>query len=337
MALNIPQRAFDVYGVGNALVDMLAFVEDGFLDEFKLNKGSMALMDADQQAAVLQKLERNDLRLASGGSAANTMIGLAQSGGNGFYAGKVTHDPNGEFYRQDMNQAGLQFEVEPAVEASLPTGSCVVLTTPDTERTMCTHLGISTSLAESDIDVEHIGNCKISYIEGYLWDADGPRAACVKAMRESKERGTCVAFTVSDSFLIDRFADDFQQAVADYCDILFCNADEARQLCQSNDLAKCAEQLGQQAPLVFLTDGPNGCTVIEQGVATHVAGFEVQAVDTVGAGDAFAGGVLYGLTHGYTAAQSARWGNYLASQVVAKVGPRLDEAPAKNIQDVLAE
>ena len=335
MAIEIPDRPIDVYGVGNALVDMLAFVDDEFLQKFDLQKGGMTLMDALQQASVLGELEHSELRLASGGSAANTMIGLAQSGGSGFYAGKVTHDPNGEFYRRDMNEAGLKFEVEPAAEASLPTGSCVVLTTPDTERTMCTHLGVSTSLADSDIDVEHIGQCKFSYIEGYLWDAEGPRAACLRAMQESKTRGTRVAFTVSDAFLIDRFAEDFQRAVAEYCDVLFCNADEARQLCGSEDLDHCAAELGRRAPLVFMTDGRNGCRVIVRGDVQLVPGFEVQAVDTVGAGDAFAGGVLFGLTHGYSPAESARWGNYLASEVVSIVGPRLDGPPPRSITDVV--
>ena len=333
---NVMDRPFDVYGVGNALVDILTFVDEDFLMQFDLPKGSMTLMDSERQAEVLQNLEGRDIRLASGGSAANTMIGLAQSGGTGFYCGKVTHDPNGEFYSRDMNESGIRFEVEPAPEASDPTGSCVVLTTSDAERTMCTHLGVSTTLHADDIDPAHIAESKFSYIEGYLWDADGPRAACRSAMELSKAADTRVAFTVSDAFLIDRFKSEFESMIPEFCDVLFCNADEARMLCDTESLDECAGKLGGLAPLVFMTNSADGCFVIEGGQSTHVEGFEVDAVDAVGAGDAFAGGVLYGLTHNMTPSDSARWGNFLASRVVAIVGPRLSDPIQHELPNVVS-
>ncbi len=315
-------KKFDVFGVGNALVDILAFVADEFISTRELNRGSMMLMNSENQSQILQGLELKDLKLASGGSAANTMVAIAQSGGTGIYSGKVAHDTYGEFYRRDMEAAGIKFEVELAPEASLGTGTCVVLTTPDAERTMCTHLGISTWLSPEDIDVFKLAQCQISYIEGYLWDAEKPRAACLKTFEESRKHGVRTAFTFSDSFLIDRFHEDFRQLLKNHCDIVFCNADEARKFFGDPSLETCVTRLGEQVPLGFVTDSANGCFVVEDGKVTHVPGFAVKPIDTVGAGDAFAGGTLYGLTHGHSAAAAARWGNYLAAQVVATVGPR---------------
>lgn len=319
-------RKYDVFGIGNALVDILAQVDESFIGLFGLKKGGMMLMDASEQGQVLQHLESQSLQLASGGSAANTMVAIAQSGGNGVYCGQVAHDLHGEFYRRDMQRAGILFPVELAPEAALPTGTCVVLTTPDAERTMCTHLGISTSLNENAIDWNLIGECRLSYVEGYLWDAPGPRAACVATFEHSRRQGVQAAFTFSDAFLVDRFPDDFQRIVCEYCDIIFCNADEIRRFYKEESLPVCVEKIGQQVNLAFVTDSENGCFVVERGQVTHVPGFPVWAVDTVGAGDAFAGGTLYGLAHGYPAPQAARWGNYLASRVVSIIGARLADS-----------
>lgn len=329
-------RPVDVFGVGNALVDILAFVGDDFVREHALNRGSMTLMDAEKQGGLLVNLEHTPVQLRSGGSAANTMIALAQSGGNGFYSGKVARDTNGEFYRQDMLQAGIHFDVHPAPETGGPTGTCLVLTTPDAERTMCTHLGVSTTLAATDIDTDRLSRCKYSYVEGYLWDAPEPRKACIETMEHSRRNGVKVSFTFSDSFLVDRFAGDFHSAVSEYCDVVFCNADEVRRFCQEESLPECARKLGELVDLAFITAGAKGCLVVENKQIAEVPGFPVQPLDTVGAGDAFAGGVLYGLTHGFSAKQAARWGNFLASRVVGVHGPRLEESYAHRLEEVIA-
>ena len=327
-------KKFDVFGVGNAIVDLLAMVPDEFISLQDLQRGGMTLMDTDRQAGILHNLAEHRMELASGGSAANTMVAIAQSGGTGVYCGKVAQDTHGDFYRQDMEKAGIKFDVAMAPESANPTGTCVVLTTPDAERTMCTHLGVSTSLTKDDINVEHLAASKFSYIEGYLWDAEGPRAACVETFEQSKKHGLITAFTVSDPFLVDRYQKQFLEIIPQYCDVLFCNADEARQLCEVDDLDQCGEKLGSMADTVFLTDGPNGCLVVSQGNVTRVAGFQVGAIDTVGAGDAFAGGVLFGLARSMGAVPAARWGNYLASRVVSIVGPRLPESMADMVDEV---
>jgi sugar/nucleoside kinase (ribokinase family) len=326
----------DVFAVGNALVDILTLVDDDFVREHALEKGAMTLVDAEKQGGLLNFLEGHELKLRSGGSAANTLIAVAQSGGTGFYAGKVARDAHGEFYRQDLLESGIHFDVHPAPDSIGSTGTCLVLTTPDAERTMCTHLGVSTKLAATDIDVQRLAHCKTSYVEGYLWDAPHPREACLETMQQSRRLGVPVAFTFSDPWLVDRFADDFRTLVREYCDILFCNADEVRRFCKNKSLTECARQVGQLAETVFVTDGANGCLVVQDQQVHPVPGFPVKAIDTVGAGDAFAGGVLYGLTNGLSCTQAARWGNYVASRVVQIYGARLeDEALAAQVAPVV--
>ena len=328
-------KPFDVFGVGNAIVDTLAQVDDQLITDLEINKGGMSLMDSENQAKVLGKLEHQNLQLASGGSAANTMVAIAQSGGTGIYCGKVAHDTNGEFYKQDMEATGIKFPVPLAPETGLPTGTCVVLTTPDAERTMCTHLGISTTLDKSEIDLDLLAQSKCSYIEGYLWDAEGPRAACVEAFEQSKKLGVRAAFTFSDAFLIGRYSDDFRKVVADYCDIIFCNSDEAKQFFGTDNLEECTTKMAAICDLAFITDGSNGCLVVENGNVTNVAGFPVKAVDTNGAGDSFAGGALFGLTNGMSAANAAKWGNYFASRVVENIGPRIEGSMKEHVTSVV--
>ena len=328
-------RPVGVFGVGNALVDILAFVEDPFIAEQELDRGVMTLVDADVQGRILSQLDRGSLKLRSGGSAANTIIAIAQSGGSAFYTGKVSDDENGVFYRQDMQDVGVGFDVPAASATDGPTGTCVVLTTPDAERTMCTNLSISGTLAPSDINVEQLKQCQYSYVEGYLWTAPDPQAASIKTMEESKRHGVKVSFTLSDPFLLNSFRDDFQRVVTDYCDLLFCNADEVRQFLEIDSLDECAKKLGEMVDLAFITDSDKGCLVVNQKTVTTVEGFPVKPLDTVGAGDAFAGGVLYGLTNGYSNVQAARWGNYLGSAIVQIQGPRLEKAPVEEMARVM--
>lgn len=329
-------KKYDVFGVGNAIVDILAQVEDQVINDLSLNKGSMALMTTEQQGDILTVINDPSLTFAAGGSAANSMVAIAQSGGKAVYTGRVADDTNGEYYKKGMEAEGILFYVPPAESGHEPTGSSVILTTPDAERTMCTHLGISTSLAKSDVDFDLLAQSKCCYVEGYLWTSDGPREACIEVFKHAKQNGVLSSFTLSDSFLVDLFADQFKDVIKEHCDIIFCNADEAKKLIGSDDLEHCVKEIGALCNQSFITDGPNGAYVAIDGEVAKVDGFDVKAVDTVGAGDAFAGGVLYGLTNGLSAEKSARWGNYLASRVVSKFGPRLDESIAGEMQQALA-
>lgn len=330
----MPGKKTDVFGIGNALVDILAQIDEDFVRERDLTKGGMTLVDAEKQGALLADLTHHSLQLRSGGSAANSMIAISQSGGNGFYSGKVARDAHGEFYRQDVLDAGIHFDVHPADTSVGPTGTSLILTTPDAERTMCTNLGVSITLSPSDVDLDRLGDSKFAFIEGYLWDSEEPRKACVETMQQSKSRGTKVSFTFSDPFLVDRYADVFRDMIRDYCDVVFCNADEIRQFCKVDSLDVCAAELREIVELAFVTDGANGCRVVTNDGTQQINAFSVKAVDSVGAGDAFAGGVLYGLCNGLAPAEAARWGNYLASRVVEIHGARLDRSMADQVLEV---
>ena len=327
--------SYDVFGVGNALVDILALVDDSFVSQQELVKGSMTLVEPARQGALLNDLEGSSLKLRSGGSAANTMIAIAQSGGSGFYTGKVASDSHGEFYRQDLMEAGVDFDVNPAKDAG-PTGTSLILTTPDAERTMCTNLGVSIELCKDDVEVEQLKRSKFTYIEGYLWSGDQTRGVCRHVMETAKENGIPVSFTYSDMFLVELFAEEFKQITRDYCDVIFCNADELRHFLGKTSLADGAKSLADLVETAFVTDGAAGCQVIHKGEVTHVDGFAAKAVDTVGAGDAFAGGVLYGLTNGLDYVEAARWGNYVASRVVQVYGARLEETLSGQVDKVLS-
>lgn len=329
-------KSLDVFGVGNALLDILAFVEDDFLETHQLGRGGMTLMDAHQQGTLLQELENSPLKLSCGGSAANTMMAIAQSGGTGYFAAKVGSDTNGEFYRQDMTAAGIEFGVKSATEEQGPTGTCLVLTTPDAERTLCTNLGVSIALSPADIDWEALRRSKYVYVEGYLWDAPEPRLACLDILQQAQTHNIKVALTFSDLFLVERHGEELRQLSAEYADVIFCNADEVKAFCQETDLEACARQMSSLADLIFITNGGQGCLVVQNQTITPVSGFPVKPIDTVGAGDAFAGGVLYGLTNGLTTEKAARWGNYLGSQIVQVRGPRLSESYRSQLEKIIS-
>lgn len=319
------ERKFDVFGVGNAIVDTLVMVDDDFIREHDLQKGGMTLVDSEKQAHLLHALRHHSLELRSGGSAANTMIGLAKCGGTGFYSGKVSRDPNGIFYREDLLEAGIRFDVHPRPEEGLPTGTCVVLTTPDAERTMYTHLGVSSELSAKDIDVNLLKQCQYAYLEGYLLTGEHTKSAALETMKQCKHQGIPVGFSFSDPWLVGAFQAEFRRLTAEYVDIAFCNADEAREFAGDKDLHQAATLIGAQVNLAFITNGAKGALVVQEGKVQEVPGFQVKAIDTNGAGDNFAAGVLYALTHGRTALEAARWGNYLASLVVQVIGARIDK------------
>lgn len=323
--MQVEKQKKAVFGIGNALVDTLAFVPDDFVREHDLNKGSMTLVDPASQGRLLNALQHHELELRSGGSAANTMFAVVRSGGAAFYTGKVARDANGEFYREDLLRAGIHFDIHPANVTEGSTGTCLVLTTPDAERTMCTHLGVSTTLSATDIDRDRLASSQIVYLEGYLWDAEKPRAACQAAMETARSSSVQVAYTFSDAFCVDRFRADYARILRDHIDILFCNSAELLSFFQMDDFPAALTEMARQARLAFVTHGADGAYVLDNGKVEHVAGFPVDPVDSNGAGDAFAGGVLYALCAGHSPQKAARWGNFLAGKIVQVRGPRLEE------------
>jgi len=311
---------YDVYGVGNALVDIQAQITDATLDTLRFAKGVMTLVDEKTQMRVLAEIDGSQITRCAGGSAANTVMGVADFGGKAAYAGKTAADTLGEFFLEDMRKMGVAIEVPPA---DGQTGTCVVLITDDAQRTMLTHLGVSATLGPDDIREDEIRKAKYVYIEGYLFTAADPKAAAMKAIDLAKKHGVKVAFTVSDPFLIHNFKDEFWRLIEGPVDLLFCNLEESRALTGMQDPIECAREIHRHAENVALTLGPNGSLLMHEGEAVPIEGVPVEAVDTTGAGDMYAAGLLYGITNGLTWKQSGHLASHAAARIVGQLGARL--------------
>jgi sugar/nucleoside kinase (ribokinase family) len=314
--------AYDVFGVGNSLVDIQARVDDRFLELVDFPKGLMTLVDEPAQQRVLEQLDGRSTSRCAGGSAANTVMGVVDFGGKAAYAGKVGRDQLGEFFLSDMRERGVRIEVPPT---DGQTGTCVVLITEDAQRTMLTNLGVSATLGPDDIDEAQIRKAKYVYVEGYLFTGEGPRAAALKAMEIATANRVKVAFTVSDPFLIGLFRDRFWQLIEEHVDLLFCNLEEARSLAGKEDPIECASLIHKHAENVALTLGKNGSMLMHKGEVIPIEGVPTQAIDTTGAGDMYAAGVLYGITNGLTWAQSGHLASHAAARIVSQLGARLQQ------------
>jgi sugar/nucleoside kinase (ribokinase family) len=312
--------SYDVYGVGNVLVDIQAQISDETLANFRFPKGSMTLVDEATQTRVLGSLAGVAIHRCAGGSAANTIIGVADLGGKTAYAGKVGADEIGRFCLGEMQRMGVALEVSPGTGQ---TGTCVILITPDAQRTMLTHLGVSSTLGPADIDANEIRKAKYIYIEGYLFTGSSTRDAALLAIALAKSQGVKVAFTVSDPFLIAQFRDEFWELIRSQVDLLFCNLEEARSLTGMRDPIECAREIHRHAENVALTLGADGSIVMHEGTAIPIEGVPVQAIDTTGAGDMYAAGLLYGVTAGLSWRKAGRLASHAAARIVTQMGARL--------------
>ena len=314
--------AYDVFGVGNALVDIQARVDDAFLESLVLDKGIMTLVDDDQQAAVLSRLHGQSLHRCAGGSAANTIVGVAELGGKTAFVGKTANDAIGNFFLEDMRTLGVDFRVSQATQGQ--TGTCAVLITPDAQRTMLTNLAVSTTLCDSDIDEAMIGRAKYVYVEGYLLTGASTKQAAYKAMESAKRQGVKVAFSASDPFLINMLRDEIWSLITGPVDLFFCNEEEAKSLTGHDDPVACAAAIHKHAENVALTLGPNGSIVMHGGETIPIEGVATKAIDTTGAGDMYAGAMLYGITSGMSWKQAGHLASHAAARVVAQLGARLE-------------
>lgn len=328
-------RTFDVYGVGHALVDVQYALTSERLGQLGIRKGVMTLIDQPQQEQLLLALKNETLvAQASGGSAANTMIGVAGFGGSAYYTCLLGRDEWGDFYHRDLEAAGVKSH--PAMRGAGPTGKCVVLITPDADRTLNTFLGVSSQLNPEHLEVPLIQDSAYLYIEGYLVSSETGFATCLRAQQLGRQAGTRISLTLSDPAMVEYFRERFEKIVAGGVDLLFCNEEEARALTGAGDRQAAAQQLARHAPAGCITCGGDGALVFEGSRCTLVSGFKAKAVDTTGAGDLFAGGVLFGLARGYSLARAARLGNYAAAQVVARYGPRLDRSLKGELDQILS-
>ena len=311
---------FDVLGIGNAIVDVIARSDDAFLGQHGLVKGSMMLID-EARAEQLYDGMGPGIEV-SGGSCGNTMAGIASFGGKGAYIGKVRDDQLGKVFGHDLKATGVSFATPAATEGPA-TARCLILVTPDAQRTMNTYLGACRELTPDDVDDGLIASAKAVYLEGYLWDAEDAKAAMRRAARIAREAGREVALTLSDPFCVNRHRAEFQALVKDETDILFANEEEALALFESRDLDDAIAAIRPHVKLAAITRGAKGCVVVSGNATFAVAGQPVyDVVDTTGAGDAFAAGFLRAHTQGFGPEICGRLGNMAAARIITHFGAR---------------
>lgn len=332
--IEISMAEYDVYGMGHALVDLQYTVDEALLIDLGVNKGVMTLVDDHRRREVLHRLAAEPVNEASGGSAANTVITVARFGGRACYAFQVGDDNWGRFYRCDLSAAGV--DSSPSCQVPGETGQCLVLVTPDAERTMQTFLGTSGTMGPHQVDADRIAACRFAYIEGYLLTTEEGFQACRLASAKARHRRVAVSLTLSDPSVVESFRDRFDALVAEGVDLLFCNEEEAAVFTGISKPEDAIRLLADRAGRVCVTLGAEGALTAEGGsIPRLVKGVEAAAVDTTGAGDTFAGGVLYGLARGLSLADAARLGNYAAAMVVSVFGPRLRTQIGPLVEEIL--
>ena len=315
-------RKFDVTAIGNAIVDVLAKADDALLEAHQLPKGAMNLIDA-ATAEKLYSIMGPGVE-ASGGSAGNTIAGIAALGGRAAYIGKVADDQLGKIFTHDIRAVGVTYDTPP-LTGGLPTARSLIFVTPDAQRTMQTFLGACTQLGPEDVNMDYIGSSKVVYLEGYLWDLPRAKAAMREAALKAKDDGVKVSLTLSDSFCVARFRDEFLELAEKYVDILFANESEILSLYQVEKFDDALRQVRAHCEIAALTRSEKGSVVVN-GDEVHVidAVPGVKVVDTTGAGDAYAAGFLYGYTQGHDLATCGRLGGVMAAEVISHYGPRVE-------------
>lgn len=322
--------AYDVLGIGNAIVDILVQTDDAFLAENGLTKGAMGLTSADDQDALYNKC--GQAIESSGGSAANTLAGVAALGGRAAFAGKVKADQLGRVFTHDIRAAGVAFD-SPAAQDGAATATCLVMISPDGQRTMQTYLGACVDFSPADLDLAQVAASKVTYLEGYLWDSDPAREAFLAAAEAAHAAGRQVALSLSDPFCVDRHRDGFLAFCKDHVDILFANEDEILSLFQCTDIAEAAVRAKHLVDIAALTRSAEGSLIITGDDQIAVPASPVdRVVDTTGAGDAYAAGFLTAYTHGRDMKTAATLGGLLASIIIQQIGAR----PSAGVQHLLA-
>ncbi|MCK5777501.1 MAG: adenosine kinase [Rhodospirillales bacterium] len=327
----MPEAQYDVLGIGNAIVDILVQTEDDFLSENGLSKGAMALVSAEEQRVLYEK--SGQAIESSGGSAANTLAGVAALGGRAAFAGKVKDDQLGTVFAHDIRAAGVNFTTPMANEGA-PTATCLVLISPDGQRTMQTYLGACVDFAPADLDPDQVKAAEVTYLEGYLWDPDPAREAFLQASKIAHDAGRKVALSLSDPFCVDRHRDGFIPFIEEHVDILFANEDEILSLYQVEDFDAAAEKIRGVVDIAALTRSEKGSVVVtaDDTIAVPAAPVE-HVVDTTGAGDAYAAGFLAAHTHGRDLETSAKLGGLLAAVIIQQIGAR----PTAGVQHLLQD
>ena len=317
-------KKYNIYGMGAAIVDTEVVVNDSFIKENDIGKGLMTLVDAERQKYLIDSLttQRVPVKMSCGGSACNSVVAASMFGSTAFFSGKVADDEVGDFFVKDLKKSGVDFhQVDPS---SGVTGKCLVMVTPDAERTMNTNLGASLELTYREVDEEALSNSDWLYIEGYVVTDDQRTAVARDAMQYAKDNGVKTSLSLSDPFVVEVFLDNIKTIIGDDgLDLIFCNGDEARSFTGTHTIEAAAEGLKKYAKTFVITRGPGGSLVFDGNNLIHTDGVLASAVDTNGAGDMFAGAFLHALSRGKGFAWAADFANAASSRVVSQFGPRI--------------
>lgn len=327
---------YHVYGIGAALVDTEIEVSDQDLVAMNVDKGVMTLVDEERQHQLLEYLEGHLVHAnrASGGSAANSIIAASYFGANAFYSCKVADDENGHFYLDDIRAAGVDSNFSSGREVGI-TGKCLVMITPDAERSMNTFLGISETLSSSELNVDAITQSDYVYLEGYLVTSPTGRQAAIETKKVAEQNGTLTAISLSDPGMVEFFKDGLLEMIGDGVDLLFCNEAEAKGWAGTDQLDEAIETLKKTAARFAVTLGKKGALVFDGEQLITIDPYPVNAIDTNGAGDMFAGAFLYAITHGYSYAEAGKLASRAAAEVVSDWGPRLPKEKHAQLLEIL--
>ncbi|VAW59661.1 Ribokinase [hydrothermal vent metagenome] len=327
-------KKYHIYGVGNALVDMEFEVEDSFFEKNGIDKGVMTLVDEPRQHELMSHLDAFEGKKASGGSAANTLIATCYFGARSFYSCKVANDELGDFYVADLQAAGVGSNVGDGRKEGI-TGKCLVMVTPDAERTMNTYLGITETFSVDELHPSAIADSEYLYIEGYLVTSDTGRHAAIEARKIAEEKGVKTALTFSDPAMVQFFKEGLQEMIGEKVDLLFCNDAEAMSWADTDDLQLAIESLKQVARSFAITRGAKGAVLFDGQQMVEISSHPIKAVDSNGAGDMFAGAFLYGITHGHSFYEAGNIASLAAARVVSQFGPRLTADEHKEILSIV--
>lgn len=323
-------KKYHVYGMGNALVDIEIEVSSEALKTLGVEKGMMTLIDEKRQGELLSQFKGNLHQRSCGGSAANTIMAISQLGGRTFYSCKVANDEMGDFYFKDLIDRGVASNLHGQREDG-DTGKCMVFITPDADRTMNTFLGITATFDQNQLEEDDLVDSEYLYIEGYLVTAENAKNAAIHARKLAQDNNVKVALTLSDPGVVEHFRDGFKEIIGDKIDLIFCNHDEALKLAQTNDFEKAVSKLKEVSEAFCITMGKKGAFLWDGNKEVDIVTNQVEAVDTNGAGDLFAGAFLFGLTHGHSFSESGKLACQCSTQLVTQFGARLKDHQPKEI------
>jgi sugar/nucleoside kinase (ribokinase family) len=322
---------YDVYGIGNAIVDIVTEVDHDFFQKNEIEKGVMTLVDEKRQHHLMKAIDMKRSKMSGGGSAGNTVVALNQFGGKSFYSCLVSNDELGKFFLEDLKRNGVDTNLKHENCPNGITGKCLVMTSPDAERTMNTFLGVSSFLSPEHLDENAIKNSTYVYLEGYLVASPKGLEAIKEAKKIAEKNGIHVALTFSDASMVKYFSRQMEEIVGAGVDMLFCNEEEAMIYTGTNSVNEAREALKKVSKKFSITLGANGAMIYDGDTFIQIEPYKVKAIDTNGAGDMFAGAFMYGITHGHSYAEAGKLASLASSRIVSQFGPRMEKQQAGKV------